>query len=464
MTSASVVAGSSAAQQGNGSGKTRSSSREEDETAIPPEFLAFADLFTQLTGEEVPAAASAAMPVQAPIAAPMPASANAESKEESSALQVAATHSQWFGADDGALAEPVLRRKPPVVIREPAGAAISATGLADDEGIPLPPALVADMALAKQQAALAAETAAAQQAASLPQPAVDADEGAVLAAQAELPRGDLLRFQAAMMRPNAQNAAGAGSQTAKNRATSAETTSPGGPQSASKVQQSLSALQAALSERSLSGSEVEASGDSADATRQMMKDANITSVRQETHFAPVSQSPAQQIAQRILGDLATGGARAIEPSANLVPPAKPPVRVLNIQLDPPQLGPMTIRLSMQDEALRLHLETPNPETAKMIQNERDGLSRVLRSAGYAVDGVQIQVAPADRGAGGQPSTSQQGFGQASGQQSAWREPQSDGRGAERGWQGPQDDESGKRGADRGPSQAQPGRTTRGVYL
>lgn len=465
MTSAAVVAGSSAVQPGNGSGKTRSPNREDEETAIPPEFLAFADLFSQLTGDEVAAQPPAAAPLPAGVplapAAPITAPAPTEAREESSALQMAATHSQWFGVEEPALTEPMMRRKPPLQIRESSGAAINAVDIAE-EGIPLPPAVAADIAAAKQQAALAAQPA--PQPSAPPPETAAADDGAILQAQAELPRGDLLRFQAAMMRPERTGAGAGGAQVAKSRATSGDA-SQAGAQAASKVQASLSALQAALSERSLAAGEVDATGERPDGARQMLKDAGVTSVRQETHLAPVSQSPTLQIAQRILNDLEAGGARAIEPSANAIPQARPPVRALNIELSPPHLGPMTIRLSMHDEALRLHLETPNPETAKMIQNERDGLSRLLRSAGYAVDGVQVlQVAPTDRSTNGQPSTSQQSFGQAMGQEPSWRQSQSDARGAGRGWSGaPQQDDAGGVGQDRGSSQTQPGRT-RGVYL
>lgn len=461
MTSSSVVSGSSTVQPGNATGKTKSTSRDEEEAGVPPEFLAFADLFSQLTGEEAAAvaAAQAQVPPHVPVIpqpAAAPAPAAGDGKEDSSALQMEATHSQWFGTDAGALAEPVLRRKPPLVIRDPATPLDSqpqASGEAETP--PMPPALIAELALAKQQAA------AQPPAPAVPavQPAAPSDEGTALEAHAELPRGDLLRYQAAMMRPERPANAVLGGQQNRARAASADAAQASG-QSASKIQASLSALQAALSERSLFGEAVEAVGDLPAGAAQAMKDAGISSVRQETYFAPVSQSPAQQIFQRVLSELQTEGARAIEPSANVMEQPKAPVRVLSLQLEPPNLGPMTIRLSMHDEALRLHLETPNPDTARMIQNERDGLSNLLRSAGYAVDGVQVQMAAAtDRGGGG---GQQQGFGQP-----GWREPQSEGRGqGERGgWRGPsQQDDSGGRGQDRGSSQGQqPGRT-RGVYM
>jgi flagellar hook-length control protein FliK len=461
MTSSSVVTGSSTVQPGSATGKTKSASRDEEEVAVPPEFLAFADLFSQLTGDEAAAAAQAPV-IPQQTAAPPPAAGG--SKEETSALQMEATHSQWFGTDADTLAEPVLRRKPPLLIRDPAvpldGQPQANPGA---EAPPMPPALVAELALAKQQQA-AAQVAAQVQAAAVQagQPGASPEEGTALEAHAELPRGDLLRFQAAMMRPDRSTNPGLGGQQANARSASADAGQAGG-QSASKVQASLSALQAALSERSLFGEAVEAFGDQPGGAAQAMKDAGITSVRQETYFAPASQSPGQQIFQRVLSELQMEGARPIEPSANVMEQTRPPVRVLSIQLEPPHLGPMTIRLSMHDEALRLQLETPNPETARMIQNERDGLSNLLRSAGYAVDNVQVQMAAATDRGGGQ--SSQQGFGQAMGQQPGWREPQSEQRGGgERGWRGqPEQDEPGGRGQDRGSSQGQPNRT-RGVYL
>jgi chemotaxis protein MotD len=465
MTSSSVVTGSSALPSGNVSAKSRVSNREEEEAGVPPEFLAFADMFTQLNAEESPVPAPTAAAIAAAVAAAVtphaatpqqtvtPPPATGEVKEESSALQIADTHSQWFGGESAALAEPVLRRKPSLLIREPEA---SLHNPAEAAATPLPPAFAADLTLAKQQASTAA-IAAAQHAAPV-SPNSAAEDGAVLEAQAELPRGDLLRYQVAMTRPDRGNPP---------QATQARGAAPASANQAtsSKVQASLSALHAALSEQSLSASGTDTVGERWDDPRPTLKEAGITSVRQETHFAPPSQSPALQIAQRVLRELDMGEVRAIEPSANSMPQASPPVRVMTLQLNPPHLGPMTIRLSLHDEALRLHLETPNPDTAKMIQSERDGLSNLLRSAGYAVESVQVQqVAAPDRGAGGQPS-SQNSFGQAAGQQPGWREPQPEGRsGAERGGRGssPQD-EAGGRGQDSGPSQAQPGRT-RGVYL
>ena len=102
--------------------------------------------------------------------------------------------------------------------------------------------------------------------------------------------------------------------------------------------------------------------------------------------------------------------------------------MLHIQLDPPQLGPLTIRIALRDGALHLQLEAARHETASLIQTDKDALTGVLRSAGYVVDGLNVQVAASDRppaqqfagGGGG-------GFNQAAGQQSGSQ--QSGGRGS-----------------------------------
>jgi hypothetical protein len=91
------------------------------------------------------------------------------------------------------------------------------------------------------------------------------------------------------------------------------------------------------------------------------------------------------------------------------------VKVLHIQLQPDGLGTVTIRMSVKDQALRLDLEVGRGETARLIQNDRETLSALLRSAGYLVDGVDVRLAdPGGANAqtgGGQSNTPTQGGGQ-----------------------------------------------------
>lgn len=188
----------------------------------------------------------------------------------------------------------------------------------------------------------------------------------------------------------------------------------------------LLALETMLSRNSSAGKDSMDRGAETPFTAPPFKEVRISSIKQETHFAPGSmQSPILQIAGHIDRDLRSAAIAAVQQPSD--DPRPGPVRVLHIQLDPPQLGPLTIRIALKDGALHLQLEATRHETASMIQTDKDALTGVLRSAGYVVDGLNVQIAAPDRppaqqfagGGGG-------GFNQAAGQQSGSQ--QSGGRG------------------------------------
>jgi len=115
--------------------------------------------------------------------------------------------------------------------------------------------------------------------------------------------------------------------------------------------------------------------------------------------------PSQQIADHIFAEAATATDRA-----GTVPDqvsAKATLRVLHIQLQPADLGAVTVRMELRDAELTLHVEADRRETADLIRNDQDALSKLLRSAGYSVDSGSIRVAEPDRTLATQ-STSQQG--------------------------------------------------------
>jgi flagellar hook-length control protein FliK len=154
-----------------------------------------------------------------------------------------------------------------------------------------------------------------------------------------------------------------------------------------------------------------------------LKDVKATVVRQETHFAPApQQSPAFQIANRIVHEVET-----VDPAFTAQPAELPkdassaPLKVLHILLDPPELGALTVRMSLKNDMLHLQIEASRHETARLIERDQDALSGMLRSAGYSVDGLTVQIASGDRGNGAQQSSGGSGFNQAAGQQSAGRQ-------------------------------------------
>jgi flagellar hook-length control protein FliK len=130
-------------------------------------------------------------------------------------------------------------------------------------------------------------------------------------------------------------------------------------------------------------------------------DLKLAVLQTETHHAPILHGgPMAQIAEGIRSELAAGGETALtwspSASASAKPHADAPVKVLLIQLQPADLGTVTIRMSLKENALELHIETSQQDTAQRLQQDQDSLSKVLRSAGYLIDGVAIRAADPDR--------------------------------------------------------------------
>jgi chemotaxis protein MotD len=134
---------------------------------------------------------------------------------------------------------------------------------------------------------------------------------------------------------------------------------------------------------------------------------------------------AHQIAGRVASEAGTLIAQTGRPDApTFAVKHESAAKVLHIQLQPDGLGTVTIRMSVKDQALRLDLEVGRGETARLIQNDRETLSALLRTAGYLVDGVDVRLAdPSSANAqtgGGQPNTPMQGGSQSGSSQAEAR--------------------------------------------
>gem|GEM_PF-5336184 len=112
-------------------------------------------------------------------------------------------------------------------------------------------------------------------------------------------------------------------------------------------------------------------------------------------------------------DTSAKGTTAAAPSAGSQ------LKVLRIELQPAELGTIEVHLSLREDALELKLDASRAETATLIARDKDTLANMLRSAGYLIDGLTVQVVESDRGvnAGIQPGghgmqTSSQSMGQA----------------------------------------------------
>jgi hypothetical protein len=132
----------------------------------------------------------------------------------------------------------------------------------------------------------------------------------------------------------------------------------------------------------------------------LMGDMKVSVARQETHFSPtMPQSPAMQIADRITGEIYGASAPEVTTAASSQRAAhgaegsSSTVKVLQLRLDPPELGALTVRMSLKQGVLALQVEATRPETAALIERDRDALIGLLRTAGYSVDGLTVQMAP-----------------------------------------------------------------------
>ncbi len=148
---------------------------------------------------------------------------------------------------------------------------------------------------------------------------------------------------------------------------------------------------------------------------------------QETHFEPVQQPTLlQKIVDRMVADLPAASSHATAAPAEAALPTPPaadrPVRMLTLQLDPPDLGAVTVKMRLIGNAVEIHLSADRHETTQMLQQERGALTEVMQSAGYAFDIASIdqsRASDANPGAGQQqaqsdprPSQSQSGGSQA----------------------------------------------------
>jgi chemotaxis protein MotD len=122
----------------------------------------------------------------------------------------------------------------------------------------------------------------------------------------------------------------------------------------------------------------------------------------------IALSPAQQIADRIAAE-ATSAPEFAE-RTGIAPPMqqgmKPALKILQIQLQPADLGIVTVRMELKDTKLTLHVEADRKETADLIRNDQETLNNLLRSAGYNVDTGSVRIMEGDRTLASQQSGQQ----------------------------------------------------------
>jgi chemotaxis protein MotD len=63
------------------------------------------------------------------------------------------------------------------------------------------------------------------------------------------------------------------------------------------------------------------------------------------------------------------------------------VKVLQLELKPANLGSVTVRLALKDNAISIHIEAQRLDTLAVVEREREALASALASAGYEVDSI-----------------------------------------------------------------------------
>ncbi len=428
MTAAAGISSAPAARPASAAAKPPESGNDQGSKPDSTEFAAFSELFSHLEPEGDVSGDPAAKKDD-----PEPDGG----AEALAALTLEMTHHRWFGGSDPVPSpdDGTPRRNAPVLVQRkddepPSPAAPRGT-------TPMPPFGMSGWFDPQPANAGAAgqpgqNSAAASANVRVEQINVPSQDEQAQAAKLQEIAETLAKVQA-QGRKHPSPSASAASQSASGPSPAAapilaaNTPNPAQPDArdalSANLKESLFALETVLSKGGSTGGAHAQTKDGRQLGPAVIREARITAIRQETYFMPGNlPSPAMQIADRIDRDIQANGPPSA-PQADL--PSRPdaaPIRILHIQLDPPQLGPLTIRLSLKDDALNLQLATPHYETAKLIHDDKDALTGLLRSAGYTVDGLNIQVAHADKGSGGQPFSGAGPFGQPAGQQPGWRQP------------------------------------------
>ena len=95
-------------------------------------------------------------------------------------------------------------------------------------------------------------------------------------------------------------------------------------------------------------------------------------------------SPGSQIARSVTAEIAD--------TDRTSPGSDGVLKVLHIELKPQNLGSVSVRMSLKDDVISLHMETSRHETTAAIEKERSALTSALKSAGYVVDEITTQTA------------------------------------------------------------------------
>ena len=127
-------------------------------------------------------------------------------------------------------------------------------------------------------------------------------------------------------------------------------------------------------------------------------DHAVSGVISEPPHAP-SAAPllAHQLAGQIVAAAAAIQREEAQPTGAVAvtPLASPVVKILRLELQPADLGTITIRLSLKEDGLDIRVEASRYDTACLLQRDQDALAKLLTTAGYRIDGMTVVAAATD---------------------------------------------------------------------
>ncbi|WKW50640.1 flagellar hook-length control protein FliK [Rhodomicrobium lacus] len=135
-----------------------------------------------------------------------------------------------------------------------------------------------------------------------------------------------------------------------------------------------------------------AASGSGGATMVPAQDASAQGEALSASASPASGTLAQQVSNAI-STSSSDASQSTSRVALTTAEATQPLRTLTIGLTPQNLGEVTVRMSMNGGKLSVVLSVEKPEAAQLLAQDQEVLEGLLRSTGYKVDTISVQLAP-----------------------------------------------------------------------
>jgi chemotaxis protein MotD len=120
----------------------------------------------------------------------------------------------------------------------------------------------------------------------------------------------------------------------------------------------------------------------------------VTVVQQETHLPPAQFNAPQQVTNAVVAELkdSAGPTAPVAPdlAASQTSATDQPLKILTINLEPPALGNVTVRLRLVGTEVSINLAAERKDTSQMLDQQRDQIRDLMQSAGYVADVAPVQ--------------------------------------------------------------------------